>query len=82
LAQACFEQVLGVARCWQAKSLDLRAATSLSRLWQQQGEVDRACHLLTKVDSWFIAPALSRGTVKISSKRAAFFDLVMMRWSM
>jgi predicted ATPase len=37
-AEACFQQALAVARRQEAKSLELRAAMSLSRLWQQQGK--------------------------------------------
>ena len=37
-AEACFQQALALARRQQAKSWELRAATSLSRLWQQQGK--------------------------------------------
>jgi class 3 adenylate cyclase len=37
----------------QAKSLELRAAMSLSRLWQQQGKRDAAHELLAPVYSWF-----------------------------
>ena len=37
-AEACFQQALDIARRQQAKSLELRAAMSLSRLWQQQGK--------------------------------------------
>ena len=37
-AEACFQQALAVARRQQAKSLELRAAMSLSRLWQPQGK--------------------------------------------
>jgi predicted ATPase len=36
-AETCFRQALDVARQQQAKSWELRAATSLSRLWQRQG---------------------------------------------
>ena len=32
-AQACFQQAFDVARAQQAKSLELRTAISLSRLW-------------------------------------------------
>jgi predicted ATPase len=42
-----------VARRQQAKSLELRAALSLSRLWQQQGEREEARALLTPVYGWF-----------------------------
>jgi hypothetical protein len=36
--EACFQQALVMARRQQAKSLELRAAMSLGRLWQQQGK--------------------------------------------
>ena len=37
-AETCFRQALDIARHQQAKSWELRAAMSLSRLWQQQGK--------------------------------------------
>jgi predicted ATPase len=52
-AEACFHQALAVARHQQAKSLELRAATSLARLWQQQGKWDEARQLLAPVYGWF-----------------------------
>jgi DNA-binding winged helix-turn-helix (wHTH) protein/predicted ATPase len=52
-AEACFQQALAVARRQQAKSWELRAATSLSRLWQQQGECTAARDLLVPIYSWF-----------------------------
>jgi predicted ATPase len=52
-ATACFHQALDVARHQQAKALELRAALSLGRLWQQQGQRDQARQLLTEVYSWF-----------------------------
>jgi predicted ATPase len=51
--EACFRQALAVARRQQAKSLELRAAMSLSRLWQQQGKRDAARQLLPEVYAWF-----------------------------
>jgi predicted ATPase len=51
--ESCFRQALDVAHHQQAKSLELRAAVSLSRLWQQQGECDAARGLLAEVYSWF-----------------------------
>jgi predicted ATPase len=51
--QACFRQALDVARRQQAKSLELRAAVSLCRLWQQQGKCDAARELLAGVYGWF-----------------------------
>ena len=52
-AEACFLQALNIARCRQAKSLELRAAMSLSRLWQRQGKRMAAYSLLAEVYSWF-----------------------------
>jgi predicted ATPase len=52
-AEACFRQALDVARRQQAKALELRAAMSLSRLWQQQGKRDEARDLLEPIYGWF-----------------------------
>ncbi|WP_342669642.1 AAA family ATPase [Aldersonia kunmingensis] len=52
-AEQCFQRALEVARQQQAKSWELRAATSLARLWQQQGKRDQACELLMPVYGWF-----------------------------
>jgi predicted ATPase len=52
-AEACFQQALAIARRQQAKAWELRAAVSLSRLWQQQGKRDAARALLAPVYSWF-----------------------------
>jgi predicted ATPase len=52
-AEACFRQALGMARRQEAKSLELRAAMSLSRLWQQQGKRNEACELLAPIYGWF-----------------------------
>jgi predicted ATPase len=52
-AEACFQRALAVARRQQAKSWELRAATSLARLWQQQGKQDEARYLLAEVYGWF-----------------------------
>jgi predicted ATPase/DNA-binding winged helix-turn-helix (wHTH) protein len=51
--EACLQQALAVARGQQAKSLELRAALSLSRLWLQQGKRDEAQQLLAEVYGWF-----------------------------
>src|SRR5262249_4360475 len=48
-AEACFQQALTVARRQQAKSWELRAATSLARLWQRQGKRAEAHALLAPV---------------------------------
>src|SRR5262249_18912771 len=52
-AEACFQQALDVARRQEAKSLELRAAVSLSRLWQQQGKQAEARELLAPICGWF-----------------------------
>jgi predicted ATPase len=52
-AEACFQQALTVARQQQARSWELRAAMSLSRLWQQQGKRDDARELLAPIYGWF-----------------------------
>ena len=51
--QACFKRALAIARGQQAKSLELRAAMSLSHLWQQQGKRDEARDLLAPIYGWF-----------------------------
>ncbi len=52
-AEACFHKALEIARGQQAKSWELRAATSLSRLWQSQGKWGEARDLLAPVYDWF-----------------------------
>jgi len=52
-AEICFQQALDVARHQQAKSLELRAATSLSRLWQRLGKRAEAHQLLAEIYGWF-----------------------------
>jgi predicted ATPase len=52
-AEEHFHQALTVARRQQAKSWELRAAMSLSRLWQQQGKRTEAYELLAPIYGWF-----------------------------
>jgi predicted ATPase len=52
-AETCLRQALTVARRQQAKALELRAALSLSRLWQQQDKRTEAYELLAAVYGWF-----------------------------
>ncbi len=52
-AETCFHRALSIARHQQAKSWELRAATSLARLWQQQDKCQDACDLLAPVYGWF-----------------------------
>jgi class 3 adenylate cyclase/DNA-binding winged helix-turn-helix (wHTH) protein/predicted ATPase len=52
-AEAYFQQALDIARRQQARSLELRAALSLGRLWQSRGKPQAARRLLTEVYTWF-----------------------------
>jgi DNA-binding winged helix-turn-helix (wHTH) protein/predicted ATPase len=52
-AEASLHQALAVARQQQARSLELRAAVSLGRLWQRQGKRDAARELVATVYGWF-----------------------------
>ena len=52
-AETSFHQALSIARQQQAKSLELRAATSLARLWQSQDKRQDATDLLAPVYVWF-----------------------------
>jgi hypothetical protein len=51
--ESWFRQALDIARRQQSKSLELRAAMSLSRLWQQQGKHSDAYQLLAPIYDWF-----------------------------
>lgn len=52
-AEACFLRARAVARGQGARSLELRAATSLARLWRDRGERSEARGLLAPVRGWF-----------------------------
>jgi class 3 adenylate cyclase/predicted ATPase len=52
-AEAYFERALAVARKQQARSWELRAATSMAQLWRTQGKRDAARALLAPVYGWF-----------------------------
>ena len=52
-AQIYFERALAVARQQEAKSWELRAAMSMSRLWRDQGKRDEARELLAPIYGWF-----------------------------
>jgi class 3 adenylate cyclase/predicted ATPase len=52
-AESCFRQAIEVAHRQQAKSLELRAAMSLSRLWQRHGKKAEAQRLLAEIYGWF-----------------------------
>jgi predicted ATPase len=52
-AASWLQQAINTARNQQAKSLELRAATSLARLWAEQGKRHQAHDLLSPVYGWF-----------------------------
>jgi hypothetical protein len=52
-AEECFQRAIEIARKQQAKSLELRATTSLARLWQQQGKQHAARNTLFEIYNWF-----------------------------
>jgi adenylate cyclase len=52
-AEECFWKALEIARRQSAQSLELRAATSLARLWQQQEKQKEAHKLLSEIYHWF-----------------------------
>jgi len=52
-AEECFHQAIAIARQQGAKSLELRAVMSLSRLWRQQGRKAEARQMLTEIYGWF-----------------------------
>ena len=52
-AEACFHTAIEGAQRQQAKSLELRATTSLARLWQQQGRSLEEHRRLSEIYGWF-----------------------------
>jgi predicted ATPase len=52
-AEACFLKAIAIAQRQQAKSLELRATTSLARLWHQQGKTAEAHPMLSEIYHWF-----------------------------
>jgi predicted ATPase len=52
-AEEDFRHALSIARRQQAKSWELRAATSMARLWRGQGKSQEARELLAPVCGWF-----------------------------
>ena len=51
--EACYARALELARAQQARSLELRAARDLARLWAERGDRARAAELLAPVYGWF-----------------------------
>jgi len=52
-AEESFLKAIEIARRQQAKSFELRAVTSRSRLWQRQGKKDEARQMLATIYAWF-----------------------------
>jgi len=52
-AETCFHQAIDIARRQSAKSLELRAVMSLSRLLQRQGKKEEARRMLAEIYGWF-----------------------------
>jgi predicted ATPase len=50
---SCFQEAIEIARRQGAKSLELRAATSLARLWRDQGKPSEAQQMLAETYGWF-----------------------------
>lgn len=52
-AEECFHKAIEIARRQEAKAWELRAAVSLSRLWQRQGKTKEAHKALSAIYDWF-----------------------------
>lgn len=59
-AEVCFLRAIETARAQQAKSWELRAVTSLSRLWQRQDKTSAARQMLLEIYAWFAPASASR----------------------
>jgi len=74
-AEACFRRGLEAARARQARSAELRAATSLARLWSRRGRSDEARTLLAEAYGWFTegldTPDLQEAAALLSELGAA-----------
>ena len=73
-AETCCRQALDVARCQKAKSLELRVATGLSRLWQRQGRRAVAHDLLAPIYGWCTE---GFGTLDLKEARALLEDVAV-----
>jgi predicted ATPase len=52
-AERDYLHAIAIARAQEARSLELRAATSLARLWRDQGRTEEAHEVLAPVYRWF-----------------------------
>jgi class 3 adenylate cyclase/predicted ATPase len=71
-AEDSFRRALDIARRQEAKSLELRAAMSLARLWQQQGKRQEAHDLVAPIYGWFTE---GFDTVDLQEARALLEEL-------
>jgi predicted ATPase len=71
-AEACFRKALAIAQEQEAKLWELRAATSLARLWAEQGKRAQARDLLAPVYGWFTE---GFDTADLKDARALLDDL-------
>ena len=52
-AESCYRKAIEIARQQSAKMWELRAATSLARLWRHQGKIVEAQQMLAGIYGWF-----------------------------
>ena len=52
-AEEAFQRALPISRGQKAKSLELRSAMSLSRLWDRQGKTEESRGLVYPIHAWF-----------------------------
>jgi predicted ATPase len=71
-AEACFLKAIEIAREQEAKSWELRATMSLSRLWLSQGKKGKARQLLAEIYSWFTE---GFGTADLQEAKALLEEL-------
>ena len=51
--EECFRKSIAIARQQEARSFELKAVMSLSRLWEQQGKKEQARQMLAEIYGWF-----------------------------
>jgi predicted ATPase len=75
-AETCLHSALEFARSQQAKSLELRTAMSLSRLWHRQGKKEEAHRLLKEIYNWFTEGFDTFDTPDLQQARALLEELM------
>jgi predicted ATPase len=71
-AERHFLNAIEIASRQKAKSLELRAAISLGRLWQRQGEMRKAQELLSPIYNWFTE---GFGTADLQDAKALLHEM-------